>query len=519
MKKISQLLVLSLSLLFFFPATAHAIEIATTTPPAQNLPITITAFRAGNSLEYAEIKNQTNYPIYLGEWELQYTISTQSAPIIILLDEGWILPGNSLLIESTATGISVNAQVRKIQITENGTIRQEIVVDNLEYLDKDIVHQKRNNVSIGSTGILTTDYKAFSPTTANPTLVLYDDELYSPPQSVFGLEVVEVLANSKDCSIAEQDISCGDYIKIQNKGNQNIDLANYRIRYGYQGQSSTKANTFNWHSEFTDPGMLEPGEYFTVYLQDDNRTRISLPDESRFIWIEDTLGVVSYSQEPNTNIQYPDSTKVANKGQSWALDEATSLWKWGIPSPDASNAFPSVVEGGGSGSGSSSSLKPCRADQFRNPETNRCKLISSASSVLKPCRDDQYRNPETNRCKSIASASSTLKPCAADQYRNPETNRCKKISSSSSSLKPCRSDQERNPETNRCKKVIKDVAVAGAIDEVPQDDSSAKNIMPWLIGLAGGGVVLYGIYEWRTEITEATLRLRDAFGKGGPPGE
>ena len=107
--------------------------------------------------------------------------------------------------------------------------------------------------------------------------------------------------------------------------------------------------------------------------------------------------------------------------------------------------------------------------------------------MLKPCRDDQYRNPETNRCKSIASASSTLKPCAADQYRNPETNRCKKISSSSSSLKPCRSDQERNPETNRCKKVIKDTAVAGAVDEVPQDDSSAKNIMPWLIGLAGGG--------------------------------
>ncbi|MCA9339026.1 hypothetical protein KC939_01650 [Candidatus Saccharibacteria bacterium] len=139
--------------------------------------------------------------------------------------------------------------------------------------------------------------------------------------------------------------------------------------------------------------------------------------------------------------------------------------------------------------------------------------------MLKPCRDDQYRNPETNRCKSIASASSTLKPCAADQYRNPETNRCKKISSSTSSLKPCKPNQERNLGTNRCRKVVKNTAVAGAVDEIPQDSASSKNLAPWLIGLAGGGVVLYGVYEWRTEIMEATMRLRDAFGKGGSPGE
>lgn len=521
MKKINRLIVLFLSLFFFFTTTAHAVETSPTTPPAQNLPITITAFRAGSNLEYVEIKNQANYPIYLGEWKLEYTLTTpklnEEHAFIALLNDGWLLPGNYFVVEPNPIDLNNLEEVElvEIRLVKNNISQQKITMSST-YLNKDIIHLKRSNASIGTTGVFTVDYKELPSALS---LTLLSDELYSPPQSTFGLEIVEILPNSKNCSIAEQDISCGDYIKVQNKGNQSIDLANYRVRYGYQGQASTKANTFNWHSEFTDPGLLDPGEYFTIYLQDDNRTRVSLPDEGRFVWIEDMLGMVNYSQEPNTNIQYPDAAKVANKGQSWAFDTANQQWKWGIPSPDTSNVFPAKAEVGGSGSGSSRSLKPCRADQFRNPATNRCKLISSSTSVLKPCRSDQYRNPETNRCKSIASASSTLKPCAADQYRNPETNRCKKISNSTSTLKPCKPNQERNPETNRCKKVIKDVAVEGAVDEVPQNNSSTKNMAPWLVGLAGGGVVLYGIYEWRTEIMEATLRLRGSFGKGGSPGE
>jgi len=53
--------------------------------------------------------------------------------------------------------------------------------------------------------------------------------------------------------------------------------------------------------------------------------------------------------------------------------------------------------------------KPCRPDQFRNPETGRCKKIrippmtteNPPITKKKPCRPDQIRNPKTGRCKKI----------------------------------------------------------------------------------------------------------------------
>ena len=85
-------------------------------------------------------------------------------------------------------------------------------------------------------------------------------------------------------------------------------------------------------------------------------------------------------------------------------------------------------------------VKPCRPDQYRNPETGRCKKISTRNTAPsrvgnpKPCKPGQFRNPVTNRCKKIAQpisrptsrpASRNLKPCKPHQFRNPVTNRCK----------------------------------------------------------------------------------------------
>jgi len=49
--------------------------------------------------------------------------------------------------------------------------------------------------------------------------------------------------------------------------------------------------------------------------------------------------------------------------------------------------------------------KPCKEDQYRHPETGRCRKISSTKSRKprepKPCKEDQYRHPETGRCRQI----------------------------------------------------------------------------------------------------------------------
>ena len=86
-------------------------------------------------------------------------------------------------------------------------------------------------------------------------------------------------------------------------------------------------------------------------------------------------------------------------------------------------------------------------------------------------------------------------------------------------MKPYKPGQQRNLETNRCRNIVSNSDIAGAVTEMPQDGSGQKNITWWIAGLAAGGAVLYGLYEWRTEVMGATLRLRDQLKRGGAPGE
>lgn len=504
-----------LSLLFIFLPAAGAAEVIDAPPPTttQSSPLIITAYQSSHSVHFVQIYNNSDTPFLLDNWMVEALLHDGSQEVEQSLASlsGWIAPRDYILIsDGSINGSDIvftnplptsGQSVLKIILKHNQYALQEAIP--VTHLQNEFMQRNKT-----TSGAFSTASQPFSKAVFNDSSQLYGHGYYELPNET-SLQIVEILPNSRDCSPAEADTACGDYIKVYNPTNQTIVLDDFSLRAGYKGQSSSVSNSFSM------TGDLAPGEYETINLRNDNAL-ISLTNTGGFAWIEDVYGLKSYD---NTIVEYPDASSTTKKGASWAYNSTENIWKWGVPSPGGANTFPEEIEVGGSGSGGSGSLKPCRADQFRNPETNRCKLISSTSSVLKPCRDDQYRNPETNRCKSIASASSTLKPCAADQYRNPETNRCKKISSSTSSLKPCKPNQERNLGTNRCRKVVKNTAVAGAVDEIPQDSASSKNLAPWLIGLAGGGVVLYGIYEWRTEITEATLRLRDAFGKGGPPGE
>jgi hypothetical protein len=166
------------------------------------------------------------------------------------------------------------------------------------------------------------------------------------------------------------------------------------------------------------------------------------------------------------------------------------------------------------------SVEPCAQGQVRNTDTNRCVTTNSASSTtntaaatsLAACSAGQERNPETNRCRNIASASaSSLTPCKEGQERNPDTNRCRAATSTASSLQACPEGQERNPDTNRCRKVAASAAGSTNLnsikDQTTASTKSAGKPYKLVIIMALGGVLAYGLYEWRQEICTTALRF------------
>src|SRR5690606_36338964 len=125
------------------------------------------------------------------------------------------------------------------------------------------------------------------------------------------------------------------------------------------------------------------------------------------VWLEDVYGFEAY----NLGVPpYIGSDLAAQSGRSWAYNASTGTWQWATPAPfEAQNNFTPVEAGKGSAK-QERELVPCRSDQYRSEETNRCRNITS-SNTLKPCKEGQYRSEETNRCRSIAvTAAGVLKP-------------------------------------------------------------------------------------------------------------
>lgn len=132
-------------------------------------------------------------------------------------------------------------------------------------------------------------------------------------------------------------------------------------------------------------------------------------------------------------------------------------------------------------------------------------------SELQPCRADQYRNPATNRCRLITSATSILVPCAANQYRNPETNRCRLISSTISTPKPCGPNQERNPATNRCRNIVSSDVPKAAFAVEPIKDSAKAFVGWWALGGVSVFAFGYAGWEWRHEVATAIRKVGSFF--------
>lgn len=139
---------------------------------------------------------------------------------------------------------------------------------------------------------------------------------------------------------------------------------------------------------------------------------------------------------------------------------------------------------------------------------------AKVSTSLTPCREDQYRSEETNRCRSLASAASTtLAPCAPDQERNPDTNRCRKLATTTNQLTPCKEGQERNADTNRCRNVVSDVPES-AFSVEPLLETGKAFTGWWALGGIGALAAGRGAWEWRSEMRAGIHKIGSFFTSG-----
>jgi hypothetical protein len=301
------------------------------------------------------------------------------------------------------------------------------------------------------------------------------------------LKITELLPNANGSDIGKE------FIEIYNPNDSDVDLTNYVF---YVGVDDVKFYSFSAGSH------IEAGEYQAFYNDFTKFTLLNSTSSVRLKSIDGTL---------------IDETPIyvnPKENMAWALIDGT--WQYTNqptpnslnlhsliepePVPDVDVAETVIV----------SDLKPCAANQYRSPETNRCRLLPTSDSVLEPCKDGQYRSEETNRCRSIVSDVETLIPCAEGQERNPDTNRCRSIATAvlgASDLKPCDPGQERNPDTNRCRNIVSAIPQA---DYAPEQTSETSNnyVLWWSLAGVGLVAIIYGVWEWRQEIGRLVRKIR-----------
>lgn len=308
---------------------------------------------------------------------------------------------------------------------------------------------------------------------------LHSDEDYPP------IEISEILPDP-DSSTEFYD----EFIELYNPDSSLVNLTGYSLQVGT--------------SSYVLSGIvIGSGEYLALPKSYDPTDLSKLYTNLNLTATNGSVSIMTPNGKSVSRLNYNGG----KKGLSYAALSTGLKWTDNL-TPGGRNAEPSPESV--ANVGSANTLKPCRPDQFRNPETNRCKLKSSANSSLQPCAANQYRSPETNRCRLSSTAGTSLKPCASEQYRNPETNRCRKVDSVGSSLKACAPNQERNPDTNRCRLKQSQTSASAANSGVKSNSDSAKTLP--LIGIIGGGALMYGLYEWRYDIRNFFAKARGYLG-------
>lgn len=293
------------------------------------------------------------------------------------------------------------------------------------------------------------------------------------------LRITEMLPN-----VSGSDVD-HEFIELYNPTNRVVKLINYQLKVG------SKLYDF-------PVGSIGPSEYKTFYN-----------NEIGFTLTNTTL-IVTLLADDGSVIDQPVSYDAPAEDMAWALLD--QLWQYSNqPTPGSENHGSVIQVEEKVEESMPRQLTPCATNQYRHPETNRCRLLVTLASTVTACKDGQYRSEETNRCRTIALAGGTLTPCREDQYRSEETNRCRNLATAASTLTPCKDNQYRSEETNRCRNIVAAAVPASGFAVEPVAES-AKTFVGWW---ALGGVVTlalgYGVWEWRREIATGAGRLATFF--------
>jgi len=241
-----------------------------------------------------------------------------------------------------------------------------------------------------------------------------------------------------------------EFIEIYNPTSQDVDLSFYKIAIGI--------DSIKYYS-FPIGSVIKAGQYFVLYNSQVNYTLIN------------TVSLVGLFTQDNQEVFQTQIYLNSKDGESWSLID--NLWQYtNQPSPGKSNLMSVTVE-------DESAPQPCAPNQYRNPETNRCKLITVKQASLTPCKDGEYRSETTNRCRSISSEAKLVE-CSEGEFRNPETNRCKKEASL------IKTDYPTNVEATK------------------SNDNHAQTFLIVAILITS----LYAIWEWRFDLSQIFTKIQ-----------
>ncbi|MDB5162121.1 MAG: hypothetical protein JWM52_629 [Candidatus Saccharibacteria bacterium] len=271
-----------------------------------------------------------------------------------------------------------------------------------------------------------------------------------PPSIFLPIQITEVLPNAAGSDIGSE------FIELYNPNNKAIDISAYTLWYGPEFEKAT---------HFPIGSTISAQSYLSFSNTD---LEFSLLNTSSRVRITNEMGTI------DTETPMYMSPK---DGVAWAF--INDIWQYtNMPTPGAAN-LASIVD---VDEEEIITQTPCATNQYRNTETNRCRLIVANVGTVTPCKDNQYRSEETNRCRNIVSSDTAQASCKEGQERNPDTNRCRTIKSVSKA----------------------DYGVLGVQSSNSSGDSALWVTIIAIVVLA----LVYTIWEWRYEIFKLLRRFK-----------
>lgn len=328
----------------------------------------------------------------------------------------------------------------------------------------------------------------------DPLPVIVTPTPITPVCEATSVYVSEIVANP-----AGDDKAGGEYIELYNDSDAAANLEHCLLASDkfakYLFTSADVIGAKSYKAFVTSDGLLNGGGKVTFMGKDydDIVNYPALKDDQAYALIGGNWQISSLAT-PSSENRLPAA----------AIPDAEEIVTSLAPCPAGKFRNPETNRCKSIAANETSEMAPCAPGKMRNPETNRCRSIASIGSSLTPCKPGQYRSPETNRCRAVASATASLTPCKPGQTRNPETNRCRKTTDATSALKPCKEGYARNAETNRCRKESS-ASTISKIDDSPQDPTS-HNLT--LVSITASVLALFLAYEYRRTIGDFFAKLR-----------